>query len=77
MWWLYLIAFAVGVFLGIVFILAKLPALGTLYIDMNSNNDKDIARMVLDKSFEEASNYRLMIVQIKKHNNLSSFDGKL
>lgn len=77
MWWLYLIVFIVGVFFGMTFMLAKVPPIGTLYIDMNSKEDKDIARIVFDKSLEEISKYGLMTVKIEKKSGLSSFDGKL
>ena len=77
MWWLYLIAFAVGAFLGMCFILAKLPAVGTLYVDMESNDDKDIARIVFDKPFDYILRYGLMTIKIERKSNLSSFDGKL
>lgn len=77
MWWLYLIVLIVGIFIGMIFILAKLPIIGTLYVDMDSKDDKDIARIIFDKTLEEISRYNIMSIKIEKKKGLSSFDGLL
>ena len=77
MWWLYLIIGVAAFFLGIVFVISTCPTLGTLYIDLNSKDDKDVARVIFDKTLEESSRYGLMFIRIKKQDNLSSLDGRI
>ena len=74
MWWLYLIVFILGLFIGTIFVIARCPIMGTIYLDLNSRDDKDIARITFERSFEEIQKHGLAMIKVEKRNNLSSFD---
>ena len=77
MWYWYLIVGVVSFIFGMIAILLICPSCGTLFIDMNSRNDKDIARFIFEKPIENISEYRVMTLKIVKKDGLSSIDGKL
>ena len=80
MWYLYVIAAIGGFLFAFVVIAMSLKYLGTLVIDINSRNDRDIARFVFDTPLDEARKHGLMLVKIeetKNGNSLSSMDGRL
>ena len=74
MWWLYIIIFVVGFIVGTIFVIAKAPIMGTMYIDMDSRDDKDIARIIWERTLEEITKNGLAMVKIVKKHNLSSLD---
>ena len=77
MWWLYIIAVVAGFFVSLAFVLIGTPVIGTMYIDMDSRDEKDIARIVFSKPLEEIAGYSITFVKVEKKSGLSSFDGKL
>lgn len=77
MWWLYILIGIIGVFLGILTVAMGISTIGTLYVDLNAKDDKDIARFIFDFGLDEIAGKGLVFVRIKRKEGLSSLDGKL
>ena len=77
-WLIYLIVglviFIIGYFTGIAAFLATKDVFkaGKIVINL-TNDDKDIARFVFDKSLEDIAKHKFMLAEVKTNDNLKSF----
>lgn len=69
-----LVILIIGYFVGIAAFLASKDVFraGKILINL-SDNDKEIARFVFDKSLEDISKHKFILVEVKSNDNLKSF----
>ena len=71
-WILAAIIFAVGSIFGMIFVFAFIKKIGTLYVDMKTEDETGIARFIFDRPFEEIVKHKLMWVRIEEKGGLNS-----